>query len=99
RVRPSRGWPEVTRTADASPWPACPRALLPGGLVRKSRGWLTGPSEEDDMPNVLILGGGTAGTMLANKLRRRLPESDWEITIVDRDDEHHYQPGYLSLPF
>ena len=25
--------------------------------------------------------------------------SEWEITVVDRDDEHHYQPGYLFLPF
>ncbi|WP_406830678.1 FAD/NAD(P)-binding oxidoreductase [Pedococcus sp. KACC 23699] len=51
------------------------------------------------MRKLLVLGGGTAGTMVVNKLRRRLPSSDWEITIVDRDDEHRYQPGYLFLPF
>jgi sulfide:quinone oxidoreductase len=48
---------------------------------------------------LLILGAGTAGTMIANKLRRRLDRDDWDITIVDGDDEHHYQPGYLFLPF
>ena len=51
------------------------------------------------MKDLLILGAGTAGTMIANKLRRRLPRDGWRITVVDRDDRHHYQPGYLFLPF
>ena len=51
------------------------------------------------MRRLVILGGGTAGTMAANKLRRKLPAKDWAITVVDRDDAHHYQPGYLFLPF
>ena len=51
------------------------------------------------MRKLLILGGGTAGTMIANKLRRRLDGDEWTITVVDRNDEHHYQPGYLFIPF
>jgi sulfide:quinone oxidoreductase len=51
------------------------------------------------MKSLVILGGGTAGTMIANKLRHRLPRHDWNITVVDRDDAHHYQPGYLFVPF
>ncbi len=51
------------------------------------------------MRKLLILGAGTAGTMIANKLRRRLDGAEWTITVVDRDDAHHYQPGYLFLPF
>ena len=51
------------------------------------------------MRNLVILGGGTAGTMIANKLRRRLRDDSWTITVVDRDDVHHYQPGYLFVPF
>ena len=51
------------------------------------------------MRHLVILGGGTAGTMIANKLRRRLDREAWAITVVDRDDEHHYQPGYLFIPF
>ena len=51
------------------------------------------------MRDLVILGGGTAGTMAANRLRRRLPRDQWTITVVDRDDAHHYQPGYLFLPF
>lgn len=51
------------------------------------------------MKELLILGGGTAGTMIANKVRNRLGHAEWAITVVDRDDEHHYQPGYLFIPF
>ena len=51
------------------------------------------------MRNLVILGGGTAGTMIANKLQKRLRDDGWVITVVDRDDEHHYQPGYLFVPF
>jgi len=56
-------------------------------------------SQENTMRKLVILGGGTAGTMIANKLHKRLRHDDWGITVVDRDDEHHYQPGYLFVPF
>jgi sulfide:quinone oxidoreductase len=49
--------------------------------------------------HLLVLGAGTAGTMVVNKLRPRLAPDDWDITIVDRSEEHHYQPGYLFVPF
>ncbi len=48
---------------------------------------------------LVVLGAGTAGTMVVNRLRPLLPVQDWDITVVDRDDEHRYQPGYLFLPF
>jgi sulfide:quinone oxidoreductase len=51
------------------------------------------------MRRLLVLGAGTAGTMVVNKLRPRLPAADWEITVVDQSEEHHYQPGYLFVPF
>ena len=51
------------------------------------------------MKKLLILGGGTAGTMAANKLRPRLAASEWEVTVVDSATQHHYQPGYLFVPF
>jgi len=47
----------------------------------------------------VVLGAGTAGTMVVNKLRRTLSRDDWQITIVDQNDSHHYQPGYLLVPF
>ena len=36
--------------------------------------------------------------MLVNHLRNSLPR-DWDLTIVDPDDQHVYQPGLLFLPF
>jgi sulfide:quinone oxidoreductase len=51
------------------------------------------------MRRLLVLGAGTAGTMVVNKLRPRLPRDEWEITIVDQSETHHYQPGYLFVPF
>ncbi len=50
------------------------------------------------MKRLLVLGAGTAGTMIVNKLRHRL-EHEWQITVVDRDDVHYYQPDYTFLPF
>ena len=51
------------------------------------------------MKRIVILGAGTGGTMMANKLARALPEDGWRVTVVDRDDVHIYQPGLLFLPF
>ena len=51
------------------------------------------------MRKLIILGGGTAGTIVANKLRAKYPLSELQITVVDRDDLHVYQPGLLFLPF
>lgn len=51
------------------------------------------------MRRLLVLGAGTAGTMVVNKLRHRLARVDWQITVVEPNDTHYYQPGYLFLPF
>ena len=51
------------------------------------------------MKKLLILGGGTAGSMAANKLRKKLPTADWDVTVIDVDDKHRYQPGFLFMPF
>jgi sulfide:quinone oxidoreductase len=51
------------------------------------------------MKNLLVLGGGSAGTMVVNKLRKKLPKDLWEITVIDQDTEHIYQPGLLLMPF
>jgi sulfide:quinone oxidoreductase len=51
------------------------------------------------MRRLLVLGGGTAGTMVVNKLRRRLDRAQWQITVVDQNDRHVYQPGFLFIPF
>ena len=48
---------------------------------------------------IVILGGGTGGTLLANRLRRRFDDEYLQIDVVDRDDVHVYQPGMLFVPF
>jgi sulfide:quinone oxidoreductase len=49
--------------------------------------------------HVVILGGGTGGTLTANRLRRRFGVEELAITVVDQDDRHIYQPGLLFVPF
>lgn len=51
------------------------------------------------MRDLIILGAGTSGTMMANHLRPKLPQEEWNITIVDQEKIHYYQPGFLFLPF
>ena len=48
---------------------------------------------------IVVLGGGTGGTLTANRLRKVLPVDGVQITVVDRDDRHVYQPGLLFVPF
>jgi len=51
------------------------------------------------MKKIIIVGAGTAGTMMANKLRKSLSKNEWEITILDKYKTHYYQPGFLFIPF
>ena len=48
---------------------------------------------------IVILGGGTGGTLIANRLGRRFDADEAEIHVVDRDNRHVYQPGLLFVPF
>lgn len=47
---------------------------------------------------MVVLGGGTGGTIAANRLRRALGDQV-AITVVDQNDDHVYQPGLLFVPF
>ncbi len=51
------------------------------------------------MKTLLILGAGTGGTMAANRFAEVLDRNEWKIIIVDRDETHYYQPGFLFIPF
>jgi sulfide:quinone oxidoreductase len=51
------------------------------------------------MRQIVILGAGTAGTMMLNKLNDVLDKNEWQITIVDQFETHYYQPGFLFIPF
>jgi sulfide:quinone oxidoreductase len=51
------------------------------------------------MKQLVILGAGTSGTIMANHLSKKLSSKEWNITIVDQEETHYYQPGFLFLPF
>ncbi len=61
--------------------------------------WVFNNKNRTKMKKILILGAGTAGSMMANKLYKALNPELWKITIVDKDENHYYQPGYLFIPF
>jgi sulfide:quinone oxidoreductase len=51
------------------------------------------------MKHLLILGAGTAGTMVANRMSHKLKSDQWQITLVDNNPVHYYQAGFLFMPF
>ncbi|MEK6793360.1 MAG: FAD/NAD(P)-binding oxidoreductase [Spirochaetota bacterium] len=51
------------------------------------------------MKHMLILGAGTGGTIMANLLAKHLPPAAWDLTVIDGDMDHYYQPGFLFVPF
>jgi sulfide:quinone oxidoreductase len=51
------------------------------------------------MKKLLILGAGTGGTIMANKMRKELSAKEWNITIIEKEKNHYYQPGFLFIPF
>lgn len=52
---------------------------------------------------ILIVGGGLAGTIIANGLCRQLGKelraNEVAITMIGNDERHMYQPGLLYVPF
>lgn len=50
------------------------------------------------MKNIIILGAGTGGTLMSNLLSHRLNQKEWKVTVIDKADEHSYQPGWLFIP-
>lgn len=51
------------------------------------------------MKKLVVLGGGTAGTMLVNKIVHKLDRREWQITVVDKSEIHEYQAGFIFVPF
>ena len=51
------------------------------------------------MRKIVILGSGAGGTMVAANLQKELDDSEWQITVIDKNEQHHFQSGYLFIPF
>ncbi|MCY0874357.1 MAG: NAD(P)/FAD-dependent oxidoreductase, partial [Acidianus infernus] len=53
------------------------------------------------MKKIVILGGGIGGTILANRLAKKLSseinKGNVEITVLDKKDYHVYQPSQLLV--
>ncbi len=51
------------------------------------------------MHRIVVLGGGSGGTLTALRLRKAHGLDDASITVVDQDDRRIYQAGQLFVPF
>jgi sulfide:quinone oxidoreductase len=55
------------------------------------------------MKKIIVAGGGIGGTIVANRLTKMLSDqvenSEVEITVLERNETHIYQPGQLLIPF
>ncbi len=53
------------------------------------------------MQNVLVLGGGVGGTLVANlisrKIKKQIDAGEARVTVVDETGEHVYQPGFMYI--
>lgn len=61
--------------------------------------WISTHIKLKRMKRIVVLGAGTAGTIMANKLHKLLGGRGYEIVVVDRSANHYYQPGFLFIPF
>ncbi|MGG3561077.1 FAD/NAD(P)-binding oxidoreductase [Neobacillus rhizosphaerae] len=52
---------------------------------------------------VVVIGGGSGGMMVANRLARQLGDKvrngEVEITLISNTEKHIYQPGYMFIAF
>ncbi|QGN08062.1 NAD(P)/FAD-dependent oxidoreductase [Halorhabdus sp. CBA1104] len=52
---------------------------------------------------IVVVGGGTGGTVLANRLAERLGSAidagEARVTVINDGEHQHYKPAYLYVPF
>jgi sulfide:quinone oxidoreductase len=51
------------------------------------------------LKTLLVLGAGSAGMLISRKMAKRLDSREWRVVLVDREEQHYYQPGFLYIPF
>ncbi|MFB6128215.1 MAG: NAD(P)/FAD-dependent oxidoreductase [Halorhabdus sp.] len=53
--------------------------------------------------DIVVVGGGTGGTVLANRLAEKLGPAidadDARVTVINDGEYQHYKPAYLYVPF
>lgn len=70
---------------------AVPLALAAGGTLNSPQARASLKTNA----RIVIVGSGLAGLAVANRLARELDGA--RITVVDRKEEHNYQPGYTLV--
>ena len=70
---------------------AVPVALAAGGTLNSPKAQASLKTNA----RIVIVGSGLAGLAVANRLARDLEGA--QITVVDRKEEHNYQPGYTLV--
>ena len=70
---------------------AVPVALAAGGTLNSPKAQASLKTNA----RIVIVGSGLAGLAVANRLARELEGA--QITVVDRKEEHNYQPGYTLV--
>jgi sulfide:quinone oxidoreductase len=46
------------------------------------------------MKKIVILGAGSAGVMFTNRMRREFSTNEVDLTVIEKNDKHYYQPAY-----
>jgi len=51
------------------------------------------------MKNIVIIGGGSAGVMFANRMRKEFSEDKVSLIVIEKSEKHIYQPAFTLLLF
>ncbi|KJU82916.1 sulfide:quinone oxidoreductase [Candidatus Magnetobacterium bavaricum] len=51
------------------------------------------------MKRILVIGGGSAGVMFSNRMRNEFSPDEVEITVIERNEMHVYQPAFTLVVF
>ncbi len=51
------------------------------------------------MTRIVILGGGSAGVMFGNRMRKEFSENEVSITVIEKSETHTYQPAQTLVVF
>ncbi len=71
------------------------KVLGAAGLLAGSGNALWATTAVNTKAHIVIVGAGAAGLSIAAQLRRRLAGA--KITLIDRRETHHFQPGYTLI--
>ncbi|MCI4624674.1 MAG: NAD(P)/FAD-dependent oxidoreductase [Candidatus Magnetoovum sp. WYHC-5] len=51
------------------------------------------------MKRIVVLGGGSAGVMFSNRMRREFSRDELELIVIEKSEKHFYQPAFTLVVF